>query len=119
MRNFIVLAIAVVLSVSPAMAENQKSAGTVKAAEVVTGTVDSIGRISPSQGADEGSLELIDAAGNTLFLTINENTKMLDEAANQIDSDDIVDGNQVTVTYSKTDLGNVALSISKVGKKAK
>jgi len=108
MRKLIVVMALIGLFVSVVQAAN--------ALETAVGRVDSVSPISPETGTAEGSVIIVDAAGNELSFTINTNTVVLDESANKIDSDDIVDGDNVNISYSKSDMGNIAATISRVRK---
>lgn len=94
--------------------QKQEAPQATKAMETAAGTVDSISPISPEMGATEGTVIIVDAAGDELSFTINENTVILDESANKIESDDITDGNKVSISYLKSDMGNIAATISKI-----
>jgi len=87
-----------------------------QAAEEFSGKIDSIDRIDPARGDDDGSVIVIDDAGKAVIFRIDVKTAITDEASNKLTSDDIADGDSIKVSYSKTDEGNMALTILKLEK---
>jgi hypothetical protein len=84
-----------------------------QAVEDFSGKVDSIDRIDPERGDEDGSIIVIGDAGKTMIFDINAETAMTDESSNKLTSYDIADGDTVKVSYSKTDGRPLAVTISK------
>lgn len=114
MKNFIIIMLALVMFAVTAEAVDQEAAKAALAKETITGRAESVCPIYPDQGTDEGSISLVDDAGKVSCYTINTDTKISDSSGSQIESDDIADGDTVTVTYSKSDEGNIAESVAKI-----
>jgi len=112
MKNLVIALLAVCLFTSATMAVEAKGALQV------TGRVDSISPIDPDMGADEGSIEVIDAAGSPVSTTINSDTIFQSALPDKIDSHDISDGDMVTIDYLKTNKGNIAKVVVKNKKSA-
>ena len=104
--NKILMAVLIVgIMISPVFAGDGKE---------LTGTVSSIDPINPARGNFDGGIILRDDSGKETSFDLNTSTVISDKATGKIGSGDIQDGNKVSVTYTESDQGLSAVTITRM-----
>lgn len=116
MRILVVAAVITMLFSQAAAAQNADTVKPAAAVKTISGRVDSINRIDPATGSTEGTIIIIDGEENESAFTINENTIFTDESSKTINSDDILDGDSVRISFVTSEMGNIAADIFKMKK---